>query len=196
MKDNFIMKPALRYILLFFGAFILYVNHAFAQWEEGELNVRFSIPPVALVDIEPSVDNSIHFIIVPAAESGASPQIQKASSSANSLWLNYSSALQNPQNTRSIVAEITGGTLPDGVSLNVEASMYEGNGRGQFGQSTGRVSLSNQPQAIITNVGNSFTGDGQNNGHLLTFSIEVSDYAKISTADEASFTIVYTISDN
>lgn len=196
MKGNFtIMKSALKYILLFLSASIIYAEKASAQWEEGELNVSFSIPPVALVDIEPAINNSIHFTIVPSTESGASPQIRETST-GEALWINYSCALQNAQNTRSIVAEITGGVLPDGVSLNVEAAGYEGSGNGQMGQPTGKVSLSNQPQAIITNVGNCFTGDGQNNGHLLTFSIEVLDYAKISTADEASFTILYTLSDN
>lgn len=197
MKGNFtIMKPDMKYVLFVMCLFVLGGNNVFAQWEEGELNVSFSLPPVALVDIEPAVENSIHFSIVPATESGASPQIHKTSSSVKSLWINYSSALQNAQNTRSIVAEISGGVLPEGISLNVEASGYEGGGDGQYGQSAGKVSLSGQPQVIITNVGNCFTGDGPNNGHSLTYSIEVSDYAKISTADEASFTILYTLSDN
>lgn len=188
------MKPAIKYILLILGAFVFCINNAFAQWEEGRLNVSFSIPPVALIDIEPAIDNSIHFSVVPSTESGASPQIKRTSDQA--LWLNYSSALVNPQNTRTIVAEITGGALPEGVSLKVEASRHEGNGGGQFGKSAGKVSLSSQPKTIITNVGNCYTGDGQNNGHQLTFSIEVSNYSKIAAAGESSFTILYTLSDN
>jgi len=195
MRNNYYMKPLMKFIFLLGAFFIFCAPQTFAQWEEGELNVSISIPPVALIDIEPSINNSIHFSIVPSAESGASPQIRKTSS-GESLWLNYSCALQNAQNTRSIVAEISGGTLPEGISLNVEASRFQGKGKGQLGQSTGKVSLSNQPKAIITGVGNCFTGDGQNNGHLLNFSIDVSDYAKISTADETSFTILYTLSDN
>lgn len=186
---NYIIKGIVILCALF-----LY-NEAFSQWEEGELNVSFSLPPVALIDIEPDVDNSIHFTISPATESGASPQVIESSNQP--LWINYSSALANPQNTRSIVAEITGGGLPNGVSLNVEASKHQGaGGDGQFGQPAGKVALSNQPRAIITNVGNCYTGDGENNGHLLTFSIEVSDYSQISAASETSFTILYTLSDN
>ncbi len=188
------MKPGIKYILLFLGAFVFFINNAFAQWEEGELNVSFSLPPVALVDIEPDANNSIHFTVLPVAESGASPQIKRTTD--QTLWLNYSSALANPQNTRSILAEITGGGLPEGVTLNVEALRYDGTGDGQFGQPAGKVSLSNQPKAIITDVGNCFTGDGVNNGHQLTFSIEVSDYSKITAASESSFTILYTLSDN
>lgn len=195
MKGNYYMKLLKKIIFLFGGLLIFCVSPTFAQWEEGELNVSISIPPVALIDIEPAIENSIHFAIVPSAESGASPQIRKTST-GESLWLNYSCALQNAQSRRSIVAEISEGFLPEGISLNVEASRYRGNGKGQMGQPTGKVSLTNQPQAIITGVGNCFTGDGQNNGHLLTFSIEVSDYAKISTADEVAFTILYTLSDN
>lgn len=196
MKGNYYMKkPIIKSIFLFATLLIFCVPQAFAQWEEGELNVSISIPPVALIDIEPAIENSIHFSIVPSAESGASPQVRKTSS-GESLWINYSSALQNAQSRRSIVAEISEGILPEGISLNVEASGFRGKGKGQLGHPTGKVSLTNQPQAIITGVGNCFTGDGQNNGHLLTFSIEVSDYAKISTADEVAFTILYTLSDN
>jgi hypothetical protein len=35
-----------------------------------------------------------------------------------------------------------------------------------------------------------------NNGHLLTFSLEVSDYSKIHAVDETAFTVLYTITDN
>jgi len=187
------MKDYIKIVFVILG--LLFVSgEAFSQWEEGEINVSFSLPPVALVDIEPDVNNSIHFTVLPASESGASPQIRRTTSQA--LWLNYSSALANPQNTRSIVAEISGGGLPEGVSLNVEASGHKGMGDGEFGQPAGKVELGNQPKAIITNVGNCFTGDGEGNGHQLTFSIEVADYSKISAADETSFTILYTLSDN
>jgi hypothetical protein len=189
MKMNKYFKTVIAVLCLLFV-----YNEALSQWEEGEINVGFSLPPVALVDIEPDVNNSIHFTILPAAESGASPQVKRTTD--QKLWLNYSSALANPQNTRSIVAEITGGGLPEGVSLNVEASRHQGMGDGQFGKSAGKVVLGNQPKVIITNVGNCFTGDGESNGHQLTFSIEVSDYSKISAANESSFTILYTLSDN
>ena len=187
------MKKYKKMVFAIFGLLIISGN-AFSQWEEGEINVSFFLPPVALLDIEPDINNSIHFTILPAAESGASPQVKRISD--QTLWLNYSSALANPQKTRSIMAEITGGGLPEGVTLNVEASGHKGLGDGQFGQPAGKVDLDSQPKAIITNVGNCYTGDGEGNGHQLTLAIKVSDYSKISAADETSFTILYTLSDN
>ena len=80
--------------------------------------------------------------------------------------------------------------------MYLEASAYSGTGKGQLGQPTEKINLTNQPLPIITGVGNCFTGDGVNNGHLLKFSIEVSDYSKLYAIDETVFTVLYTITDN
>jgi hypothetical protein len=180
--------------IFLFGLSILGLN-ANAQWNsEEELDVTFSIPAIALLDIEPSLNNTIYFSISAAIESGASPEIENTSN--ETLWLNYSSALESSFGSRTIVAQISGESLPDGITLNVQASQYTGSGKGECGQSAGKVALSNQPQNIITNVRNCYTGDGEGNGHSLTFSIEVDDYSQISLADDTNFTILYTISDN
>lgn len=188
------MKIVIKSIVLFLG-FHFWGLSAAAQWNaEKELEVSFTIPPIALLDIEPAINNAIYFSVSPSIESGASPQIQNVSN--ETLWLNYSSALSSIHGSRKIVAQITGGKLPDGFKLNVEAAQYRGNGKGTMGHSAGKVALTNQPQAIISEVGNCYTGDGEGNGHSLTFSIEVNDYSKISSDDETAFTILYTISDN
>ena len=184
----------IRGFIILLAGLILFPDKAFSQWEEATLTTGFSLPPVALVDIEPGTDNSLSFTAIPASESGVAPEFQQSSSQA--LWLNYSSALPEFVNTRSIVAQISGGTLPEGVSLKMEALPFEGSGAGQVGQPLGEILLTNQPQSIISNVGNCFTGDGENNGHQLVFSIEVTDYSQFAATQEASFTILYTISDN
>jgi len=132
---------------------------AYSQWGEAQINVSLGLPQIALVDIEPAIDNSIHFSIVPSAESGTSPIIQKSSS--QNLWINYS-----------------------------------GFGKGQLGQTAGKINITSVPKSIITNLGNCFTGDGINNGHLLNFSLEINDYSTINAIGEINFTIRYTITDN
>lgn len=176
------------------GVFVLISNIAFSQWGESQINVRFSLPEIALIDIEPAINNSIFFLVNPAAETGNEPQIHKTSN--ESLWLNYSSAMKNSGNSRSIVAEISQGDLPDGIVLLLEASRFDGIGKGQVGQPTGKIILSNQPKAVVSNIGNCFTGDGINNGHLLSYFIEISDFSNLHSTDESNFTILYTISDN
>ena len=188
------MKATNIKIVYLFIFLITASNPAFSQWENGQISVNFSITEIALVDIEPDFNNSIQFVIRPTAEKGQ--QLEIMDSSNESLWINYSSALSNTHQSRSIIAEISQGTLPNGLELFVEASNYSGLGKGKLGLSVGKTSLTNRPKPIITNIGSCFTGDGINNGHLLTFSIEIKDYEKIRSGEETIFTVLYTIKDN
>lgn len=188
MKLINFQNAGLIVILLFFS------NVVFGQLEEGEINVFFSVPEIALIDIEPSIDNSVHFSIVPSAETGESPLIENHTS--QTLWLNYSSATTTPENTRSIMAEISQGTIPEGIILYLEASVYSGTGDGATGYPSGKVSINNHAQQIIAGIGSCYTGDGINNGHSITYSIDISDYSKIHSIEHSDFTILYTITDN
>ena len=98
----------------------------YAQLENGQIGVFFSVPEVALVDVEPAFSNSIHFTLLPVAEPGT--PVESFESQDQNLWLNYSSALNSPEKSRVIVAEVANGTLPDGISLYLQASGFAGSG--------------------------------------------------------------------
>jgi len=188
------MKKVHFFICLAFFILLFYAK-AYSQMEEAEANVYFTLPQIALVDVEPGLDNSIIFRVNTSAESGESPFLELPVN--DELWINYSSSLATTQNSRSIVAEISQGDIPDGIQFYLEASTYSGTGgSGQVGQPSGRIELNSQPRPIISNIGNCYTGDGINNGHRLSFSIDVSDYSRVYSVDESSFVVLYTISDN
>lgn len=174
--------------------FILLPVLAFSQWETGQVSAYFRIPEVALLDIEPGVNNHIHFNVLPSAESGQSPVIEE--SSDETLWLNYTSALPENLNSRSVMVEIAQGSLPEGIQLSLEISDYSGNGNGQFGSPAGKMELSSQPKPVISGIGNCYTGDGIQNGHQLIFSLEISDYSKFTAVGESNFMLLYTLTDN
>ncbi len=178
-------------ILALFIAFHLFAPTLFAQleWDKKTLSCTYSLPSVALLDIEPSSDNSLSFSISPATESGESMEV----SDDQTLWLNYSSVLES--GTRYIDAQLDSESLPDGITLMVEASAYEGAGAGDLGVPAGSVTLSTNAQTIVSGIGNSYTGDGEGNGHELTFSIVVNDVASLSATSNAVVTITYTIRD-
>lgn len=184
------MKRNKKYIFI---VLLLVSDFAFSQIDEAQLSVYFSLPEVALIDIEPSVNNDVHFTINSGIESGGSPSFQQSSVD---LWINYSSSLSSAQNSRSIVAEVSLGALPEGITLYLEASNYSGNGGGHHGHGAGKIALSTQPKPIITGIGNSFTGDGVNNGHSLTFSIEISNYSEVVSVKNSNLLVLYTITDN
>ncbi len=187
MKNNAV-------VFCFSMVLIFISNVAFGQWQEGQLNLNLELPQVALVDIEPSINNSVHFSIAPDTESGNPSNVVLTSGS--NIWINYSSSLTNAQNSRSIIAEVSQGSFPQGIALYIEASNYSGAGRGQTGQSAGKVEITNQPAHIINNIKNCVTGDGVNNGHLITFSMAISDYSKIVASGDLNFMVLYTITDN
>lgn len=180
--------PAIYLFLLIFISL-----KAFPQWEEGRINVVFSVPEIALIDIESHSTGLIHFTITSTGVSGEIPRI--AENTGEQLWINYSSAMSQPNRSRTIVAEILQ-PLPDGLSMFLEASAYRGTGNGRLGTTSGKINLSRLPQPIISGMGNCYTGDGINNGHSLAFSIEITDYEKIKAMNESEFTVIYTITDN
>ncbi len=181
----------------FAGLFILVLLFpviAYPQLEEAQIGVYLSLPQIALLDIEPGAGSSVLFTIEPSAESGNPANIEKTTN--GNLWVNYTSAVSNPQDSRAITAQISQGNFPEGITLFVEAGAFSGSGEGQTGQPAGKTSLSVQPKPIISNIGSCFTGNGTNNGHLLTFSIDIADYSKIQSMENTEFTILYTITDN
>lgn len=180
--------------LLILPALLLFSNIASPQWDESQINVFFSIPEIALIDIESVSTNDVRFTVVPSNEPGENANIFESSN--DPLWINYSSALSNSNSSRSVTAEISQGELPDGILVYLEASSYTGTGRGNLGHPAEKIELSTQPRPIITGIGNCYTGNGVNNGHLLHFSLEISDYYRINAIGETVFTILYTITDN
>lgn len=187
MKSKFIQYCC--WLSLILGPFV-----AFGQWENGQISVFFTLPEVALIDIEPGMDNSINFSVLPGTESGSSPTVERSGN--NNLWLNYSSALSENHNSRLITAEVAQGSIPSGIKIFLEASEYAGNGKGERGQPAGKVELTNQPRPVITGIGNCYTGDGIQSGHQLEFSVEISNYSQIESAGETNFVILYTLTDN
>lgn len=188
------MKNKLKAWMIVAAVMFLTAGPAFSQWEKGQVNVRFSVPEIAIVDIEPGGGDKIVFSVEPATEPGGEPVVKQKR--GGSIWLNYSSALRPGGPTRSINAQIAQGSVPEGLSLILEASAPSVFGSANQGQSTGRVVVTEQPKPIISGIGNCFTGDGINKGHELKYSLEITDFSKIETIKAEEFTILYTITDN
>jgi hypothetical protein len=177
------------------GLFLLSFSfRAECQWSESSIPVRLTLPEIALVDIEPSFDNSVRFDLSPVTESGASPQIIKTEESQ--LWLNYTSSSRVQGNQRKIIVQVINSGFPEGFSLSLKASEYSGNGKGKTGSPSESILLSDKPRNLISGIGNCYTGDGIQNGHLLNFTLKITNYTAISNAAEFGLTILYTITDN
>ncbi len=183
---------------LIFSALVLF-SFVFVQAQDIDTDshiITISAPALALVDIEPSADNTIIMDFTAPTEAGLP---LTAPVDNTDLWLNYSSIIDGDNANRAISVEVD--ALYPGADILVEASTDAGNGDGIVGTPSAQLTLTVAPQNIITGIGSAYTGDGTSNGHNLTYSLEASgggtaDYADLEANAGTDITATYTISDN
>lgn len=157
--------------------------------------IGITIPAVTLVDIEPELSKNITIPFTAPLEAG----LPVTSASNNSLWLNYSYIPTALGKTGKVDVKID--ALITGIDINVTAGVQEGTGRGgAVGVIAGSaITLGTAANiSIITSIpGASYTGDGENNGHNLTYSLNVAagNYAGLFASTKTA-TVTYTIGEN
>jgi len=172
------------------------VVNAQTDTNEASHGVNISIPTVSIIDIEGPDGESPTINLTPSydgLEAGAAVNFSSATN--NDLWLNYTSIV-SPDQTRSINAAITEGSLPAGVSLKVVAGSASATGNGTKGSPESVINLSSTAAPLVTGIGSAYTGDGHSNGHQLTYTLDMADesYANL-VADDYSVTVTYTITE-
>jgi len=180
---------------LLYKSLLLFCCCCFCTQAISQSSARHSIclviPEMAILDIEPT-NAVINLRINAPIEGGESVALPKGD---GTKWLNYTSAISPSGANRSVAAQISGGTLPEGVRLYLEASNSTGNGGGTLGKSTGKITLNTSPKAIINNIGRGYTGKGSNNGHKLTYSLGIEDYKKLNATTNQQVMVVFTITE-
>jgi hypothetical protein len=166
-----------------------------AQTKNKSHNIVISIPEVALLDLEAS-DLLVNLELTAPNEAGTRLDFSKAHNS--NVWVNYSSITSVNQPHRKVCAYIEG-EIPDGLKVVLTASQYTGNGGGRTGMPTGSITLSNQMQDVITQIGSCYTGDGVNNGHLLNYSLELENgeesYSALAFDKSNTISVTYVLTD-
>jgi hypothetical protein len=194
--------------LLFASVIVLSANASFAQdTNVANHSLTISIPEVALLDLEAAttaitLKGSLPVGIDGKAEAGL-PMTFGDDATNSTIWMNYSSIVGSTETSRNVTVALSG-TVPNGLKLTVRAGIYSGEGKGTLGTAEVEpiVLLSNATAAtpIITAIGSAYTGNGINNGHLLTYKLgyatdAATDYAKLRFDTVAPLTITYTLSD-
>ena len=160
-------------------------------------DVQIIVPEVALVDVEPA--NST-ITLSPEAPTEAGEFLDFSNATDNSLWLNYSSIVGSKSDpSRKVTVAISNETVPSGMDLYVSAAKAN-SGKGKIGAPLGRVKLENTATDLISGIGSCYTENGENFGHQLTYSLQLSDddnaVASIDFDEATTLTITYTLTDN
>lgn len=167
--------------------FFLILNETFGQ--TSSVGVSFSLPSVALLDVEPNA-NSINLSLTAPTEAGS---MVTNTASNNTKWINFSSAV-TPGQTRRISAQISG-VMPNGLNLVLNTSTYSGAGAGTLGSRVSPITLTASSQTIINGIGGAYTGNGASNGYNLTFTLSISNYSQLRS-QSSTVSIIYTLIDN
>jgi hypothetical protein len=101
----------------------------------------------------------------------------------NTQWMNYSFNWNWPDPYATVSVAIASGSIPPGMEIYIQAGNYNGSGHGKAGKSTGKIKLNNIPNELINQIGNVNTGHGKYQGHKITLSIVIVDYALIQPGD-------------
>ena len=177
--------------LLFSSVYIL----CFAQPSESNHKINIGIPEVALLGLVS--ENSTNINLPLAAPQEAGNPVQLSNISDENIWLNYSSIVTHVQHKRKIVAMVEG-EIPSGIQVKVKASEAVGSGKGKKGEPTGEVTLTGEPSDIIVNIGSCFTGKGQQNGHYLSYELEIDESAgnyDHLALQNSSIQVIYTLTE-
>lgn len=173
---------------------ILFTVAANAQ-QSAKHDLTIDVQEVALLALQANNGDDINFSAIHPEVAGQ--QIKIAEDQQSELWVNYSSIVK-ANHRRKVTATVVG-DIPGGIVLKVMASESRGEGRGKLGEPLSWVKLENTPVDIISNIGSCYTGRGTQNGHLLTYRIELEDqsdqYAYLSQS-ETSLQILYTLTDD
>jgi len=182
-----LVLDAIKRVLLIISGYVFAPNVNAQATDDVTVGVKLF--RVAIMDIEPN-NNLIYLTLLKPTEAGSSAQ----DVTNNSKWLNYSCCLKSGDSDRYITVAIGSGTVPDGLKLTVTASSYTGSGGGTTGTAAGTITLSATAQTLISGIRGAYTGTGANNGHQLTYKLEITDYSKLdfdnSTTIQIDFTIV------
>lgn len=189
------MKATIKKILFAFG-FICMNTLVHAQDDVDDSHqIDFALPATSVIDIEgPNGDTHLTFTTQAVVEAGSEYDYDLVD---ETLWLNYTNIKPVAGETRRVIVQMAG-DLPEGMTLTVQASDYEGAGSGETGTpNPNAILLDGTVSTIITNIGSVYTGNGINNGHNLAYALTFDDeqVEYLSANLNTSVTITYTIED-
>ena len=174
-------------IFIFLVIALIFANCIFSQTQSSH-NIYFSIPEIALLDIEPNTSDVILTFDVPI-EAGDQPEAL----SDNTKWINYTSTVTKSGPLKNITAQIVSTQIP-GFNLGLFVYNYSGRGEGVFGIPVGVIDLTTIAQTIISGIGGCYTNTGASSGHRLEYNASIDNYTVFELPATPNIDILFTIS--
>ena len=164
-------------------------------WSYDEHDLSLKMPEVSLVTVMP-VNYTVNLSLGFPEAAGAKPGEADGSVDDNT-WLNYSSSLRRYGAYRKVYVQVTSGSIPNGVNVELEVKNLRVAGRGRWGNRyRKKVILSNKPQVVIHRIGGGCTRRGKSFGHQLIYRLKLDNIDDLAIKEPKTYlTVAYTISD-
>ena len=169
--------------------FLLCTANIYFSQTQSTNNVYFTIPEIAILNIEPNTND-----IILEFEAPTDPGDELTPIGGDTKWLNYTATLALGGTPKIITAQVSASTNIPGLKIELIISKYSGNGKGVFGTSVGTINLSPTAQTIISGIGGCFTRNGANRGHEIEYNASIDDYSIFEIPVTPSMDVIYTIS--
>lgn len=174
-----------------------FANTASAQsyWSYDDHGLSLKMPEISLISVMPA-NYTVSLSLGLPQNAGDKPG-ENIDSKDDNTWLNYSCSMKYRGSYRKIYAQITSGSVPDGLAVDLEVKDLQTQGSGTWGKRYAKsIRLSNQPQVVVTSIGGGCTKRGRNFGHQLIYELKLIDIDELIVDDDKTYlTITYTISD-
>lgn len=182
----------MKKIILIFAAIAMIVSLStklMAQTNTDGDVITYQLDAMAILDVEGTAP-SLH-LVKPTNAGDAVPEVTSELS-----WINYTSIIAT--GTTNKVTVVLTKVPPTWTTLEVVAAAHAGTGNGTYGTASAERTLASATgaQDLITGIGSCWTGDGNSNGHKLTYTwgITAGSYASaILVASATDITATYTI---
>lgn len=166
-----------------------------SYWSYDDHGLSLKMPEISLISVMPA-NYTVNLALGLPKNAGEKPG-ENADSKDDNTWLNYSCSMKYRGSNRKIYAQITSGSIPDGLAVDLEVKDLQTAGNGNYGKRyASSIRLSNQPQVVVHRIGGGCTNRGTNFGHQLIYELKLTDIDKLVVDDDKTYlTITYTISD-
>jgi len=159
-----------------------------AAQTSDSLGVSLDVRQVAVISASGSMGGGLTLVAPP--EAGAAI----AAAESSSTTLHYTSTVPAGR-VRTIQASLSAAP-PAGTTLQVQVTPPTGApAAGACGSSAGLVTLSTSAVTVVTGIGACYTGEGATDGATVYYRLSVGNYSQLKSANAASLTVTYTLTD-
>ncbi len=185
-------KLSLICLVMFLSLDAIYAQ---SYWSYDDHSLSLQMPEISLISVMPA-NYTVNLSLGLPDRAGDKPG-ETGDSKDDNTWLNYSCSRRYRGSFRKVYAQITSGSVPDGLAVNLEVKNLQRNGRGTWGRRySNSITLSNQPQVVVNRIGGGCTRRGTRFGHQLIYELKLTDIDQLVVDDDKTYlTITYTISD-